>query len=104
MTDDARGPEMTRLLDRLYGNPKRRVVHFNAWWGPNAHKLTVEERAATINRWLDEIEEGRATPVSFDEDFEQIDASGMEARQGGNEVPSRSDDSPTRSDSEGGRP
>jgi hypothetical protein len=44
----------------------------------------------------------KQTALSWADDA--VRASGMKARQGGNEVPSRSDDSPTRSDSEGGRP
>jgi hypothetical protein len=76
-----RGPEMQRLVERLYGNPARRSLNFNAWWGPEAHKLTVEERAASINHMLDEIEGGRAALVNFDEDFEQAAASAIDARQ-----------------------
>lgn len=47
---------MERLVDRLFGDPERqtRNVHFD--WGPKAHNLTAEERAAMINRVFDEMD------------------------------------------------
>lgn len=61
MSDDriqTTGPEMSRLLARLFDNPKRKLVNFNAWWGPDAEMATVEQRAAAINRMLDADERG----------------------------------------------
>ncbi len=47
------GPEEQRLLDRLFGDPTRKLVNFHATWGPQAHKATREERAKAINDMLD---------------------------------------------------
>lgn len=61
------GPEMKRLLDRLYGDPTKRTMHFNITPGPKYHELTMEERAAVINRALDAIENGEAEEIGLDD-------------------------------------
>lgn len=45
--------ELERLKNRLFGDPTKKVTNFNVFWGPEAHKLTAEERAAEINKALD---------------------------------------------------
>lgn len=69
-TKETAGPELTRLRDRLFNNPERRLLHMNVWWGPRAASLSVEERAGLMNRAMDGREGGRHTPV------EDIDAGG----------------------------
>lgn len=59
-----RGPELQRLIDRLTGDPTKRLKAFNVWWGPEAHALTTEQRAAAINRVLDQIERGETEDVT----------------------------------------
>jgi len=47
-------PETDRLVDRLFGDPLRETVGFHVTWGPRAHELTSEERAAVLNAALDD--------------------------------------------------
>jgi hypothetical protein len=44
-------PEMDRLTERLKG-----AKNFHVDWGPEAWKMTREERAAELNRALDSLE------------------------------------------------
>lgn len=69
------GPEMTRLLSRLFDDPTRRLLNFGIFPGPDAHKSTVEELAAAINVAFDEVESGRARSV------ESIDGPVAESRR-----------------------
>jgi hypothetical protein len=70
-TASQHGPEIARLLSRLFDNPKRRLRHMHVSWGDKAHEMTVEERAAAINRMLDDHDEsGRCVPIG------DIDADG----------------------------
>lgn len=32
----------------LFGNPNRRLINFDVWWGPEAESLTTEERYKAI--------------------------------------------------------
>jgi hypothetical protein len=50
--------ESQKLIDRLCNNPEKKLVNFHVDWGPEAHKLSVEERAKVINDVLDQIENG----------------------------------------------
>lgn len=63
-----RGPEMTRLLARLFpADPsKPRLVNFNVTWGP-VYAATVEGRAAAINHVLDMHERGETVLVTPEE-------------------------------------
>lgn len=45
-------PEFERLMKRL-GVDEGRLINFHVSWGPDAHKLTPEERCAAINRAMD---------------------------------------------------
>lgn len=47
------GPEEQKLREHL-----KDAMHFNVWWGPEAHKLTVEQRAKTLNDAFDQIARG----------------------------------------------
>jgi len=55
---DEHGPEMQRLLDRLFNDPSRTLRHFNVWWGDKAHELTTEERAKVLNDAFDQEASG----------------------------------------------
>ena len=44
--------EIQKLKDRLC-DPDRKLVSFGVTWGPEAWKLTPEERAGAINKMLD---------------------------------------------------
>lgn len=62
------GPEMTRLLDRLYGDPNKRTMNFNIFPGPLWDTLTMEERAKTLNDAMDSVEDGSAELIeNFDD-------------------------------------
>lgn len=62
-------PEMDRLIDRFFGDPDKKLVNFNAWWGPNAASMTAEQRAAAINKALDAMERGDCEVVKdFDDE------------------------------------
>lgn len=52
--------EIERLKERLAG-----VRNFHVSWGPEAHKLTPEQRAAEINKALDQRDAGLAPMSSF---------------------------------------
>lgn len=58
---DEHGPEMQRLLDRLFNDPNRTLCHFNVWWGEKAHELTTEERAKVLNNVFDQEASGNVT-------------------------------------------
>lgn len=45
--------EMERLEQRLFDTPDKRLVHFHVSWGPKAHLMTPEARAAAINAAFD---------------------------------------------------
>ena len=47
------GPEVTKLKSRL-----KDAHNFNVFWGPKAHTLTAEQRAAEINKAFDQVERG----------------------------------------------
>ncbi len=58
------GPEQTRLLDRLFGDPKRKTLNFNIFPGERAHECTAEELCAEINKALDQVDSGESQPTS----------------------------------------
>jgi len=51
--------EVQKLVDRLCNNPEKKLVNFHVSWGPEAYKLTPEERAKVLNKALDEAETKR---------------------------------------------
>lgn len=55
MNED-RGPEMRKLLRRLFETPGRTHVRLHVSWGPDAHLLTAEERARHLNEAFDAID------------------------------------------------
>ena len=60
---------LEKLKDRLWGDPENKTHHFHVWWGPDAAKLTPDERAQVI---LDAMDS--AVPFEFnDSDRKQID-------------------------------
>jgi hypothetical protein len=66
MSDTATdGPEFRRLSERLFGDPKRKLLNFNVWWGPDAHKLSVEERCAEVNKMFDAVDAGHSRKLDF---------------------------------------
>lgn len=70
MTEEKKhGPEMTRLLDRLYGDPDpdKRAKHFSLTPGPRFHEMTEEQIAKTLNDAFDDIENGTAREVDLDD-------------------------------------
>lgn len=56
--------EFVRLYKRLQEAGVRNV-HFS--WAPGAEKLTSEERAREINRFLDAMERGQFVPIDLSE-------------------------------------
>lgn len=64
--------ELERLTERL-----RTARNFNVWWGPDAASLSVEERAALLNRILDDREAGRLQPVDI---HRELDAPKVDVR------------------------
>ena len=50
--------EMERLLDRLFPEDGPHIKNIHIEWGPEAHRLTPEERARVINKVLDEVRPG----------------------------------------------
>lgn len=69
MTDT---PELDKLKARLFHADGLGVRNFHVSWGPLAHTLTPEERAAQINKALDDVErqllEPRNTFKTLDEE------------------------------------
>lgn len=68
------GPEQQRLMDRLFGDPDRKVRNFNIY--PGERKCTPEELCAEVNKALDAIEAGDFEEVVYgpaDSDVEPID-------------------------------
>ena len=59
MTDT---PELDRLVKRLRG-----ARNFHVEWGPRAAELTAEQRAAEVNRALDEVEACNCEPLDFED-------------------------------------
>jgi hypothetical protein len=57
------GPEQTRLMDRLFGDPDRRCLNFNIFPSERAHECTAEELCAEINKAFDQVESGEAQPT-----------------------------------------
>lgn len=62
MTDT---PELDRLKSRLFHTDGLRVRNIHVSWGPLAHTLTPEQRAAEINRALDEVEKQLEPRTTF---------------------------------------
>lgn len=58
--EETHGPEMTKLLDRLFNNPDKKLRNFNVFWGPNSHLLSIEELAKHLNDVQDQVDDGRA--------------------------------------------
>lgn len=56
------GPEQTRLMDRLFNDPTRKLVNFNIF--PGDKPATAEQICAEVNKAMDQMERG---------DFEEID-------------------------------
>ncbi len=65
--------ELERLKERLGG----RFKNFRVTWGPEAHKLTQEERAAQLNKFFDAIEAGDCENIDdIDEDLPEAPSEG----------------------------
>jgi hypothetical protein len=45
------GPEEQRLMDRLFNDPKRKLINFNIT--PGERRVTREELCAVLNQMLD---------------------------------------------------
>lgn len=71
-TPSEHGREMTRLLDRLYGDPERRTLHFSITpgplWNTRAAVMTEEEKAKTINDALDSRDDRSAELIEHFDD------------------------------------
>lgn len=50
--------ELDKLKERLFGDPDKKLMNFNVFWGPEAHTLTPEERAKAINEVFDALDRG----------------------------------------------
>jgi hypothetical protein len=59
------GLEEQRLIDRLFNDPTRKTVNFHVSWGPEAHKISREERCAALNHALDAVDRGEGKPLDF---------------------------------------
>jgi len=57
-------PEFDRLVKRLRG-----IRNFHVDWDPSASELTPEQRAAEINRMLDEVDAGNFEPLDFKDSY-----------------------------------
>lgn len=55
------GPELTKLLSRLSSSRG-----FSVSWGPDAHLLTVEARAQTLNESFERMEAGDLEAIDMD--------------------------------------
>jgi hypothetical protein len=55
--------EIDKLTSRLFDRPGRTHIGFSVSWGPDAHLLTPEQRAAELNRVMDAIERGDYEPM-----------------------------------------
>lgn len=65
---------MDRLIDRLFNDPKRKLVNFNVFPGENWDNCTSEERAKAINDALDQVDRGESVLVTnIDGDMERKD-------------------------------
>ena len=56
------GPEQERLMQRLFGDPNRRILNFHISLG--TRPATAEEICGEVNKALDEIERGDATLIT----------------------------------------
>lgn len=65
--------EMERLINRLCHNPDFKLTGFHVSWGPDAHLLTPEERAAELNRAMDAVDRGEFTVLDFNDSKRKID-------------------------------
>jgi hypothetical protein len=64
----------------LFGDPDKRLINFNVWWGPDAANMTVEERAAAIMGMLDSSR--RVEPGEIDGRAPKVDIRGWLREQG----------------------
>lgn len=58
MTD---GPEKTRFMERMFGNPNRKLKNFNVLWGDEARDLSEEQRYKVLNDSFDRMEHCRSS-------------------------------------------
>lgn len=58
------GPEQKRLMDRLFNDPKRKLINFNIF--PGDKPATAEQICEQVNLAMDALEKG---------DYEEVDPS-----------------------------
>lgn len=58
------GPEQTRLMDRLFGDPTRKLLNFNIF--PGDKPSTPEEICREVNKAMDEVARRRAAGETGD--------------------------------------
>lgn len=51
------GPEQQRLMDRLFGDPTRKLLNFKIT--PGERRVTAEELCRELNKAFDDIESGQ---------------------------------------------
>jgi hypothetical protein len=56
------GPEDRKLREHM-----KDAAQFHVTWGPEAHTLTVEERAKVLNDAFDQIARGDCEPLDFED-------------------------------------
>lgn len=59
------GSEQTRLMDRLFNDPTRKLLNFSIT--PGEQRCTAEELCAEINSAMDQVDSGRARRVEASE-------------------------------------
>jgi hypothetical protein len=59
--------EKQKLIDRLCNDPSKTLVKFGVSKGEGWNAATPEERAAAINKCLDAVDEGKSTPLNFND-------------------------------------
>lgn len=64
-------PEKDRLIDRLFNDPRRKLLNFHVTWGPEAYKLSPEQRAARINHAFDQVDCGQAKRLDFSDSLRE---------------------------------
>ncbi len=60
--------EMERLKERLFPKDGPHIKNIHIEWGPEAHRLTPDERAGAVNKVLDQLEAGDFEIDHFEDD------------------------------------
>lgn len=50
--------EKDKFLKRMFDDPNKKLLNFGVSWGPDAYKLTAEERYKALNDVFEAVENG----------------------------------------------